>query len=284
MDRKLKDELMAKSHYPDTWKNEIWERLEARLDGGREQRELDSAGSREEQAGVDGAKKDNEPVAGRNGNLQRSGDMNNEIKHKGMRGLKIGIGVAAAAVAATVFLSLPAGTAMMNSVKNWFEPEKKIQVEIEGQKEDTNGQVHVDKTSDYAIYYDKDRYKLEEGEKKDVITTIEPLPAEYPEVSLTIEQREDAQPEQLAKELAERLQGDYARVDAVERVTAPVDGYLVHAIDGNDRLSKVANVYVVDNGKGGSFILTSAYFLEAAEGHGARFTRTLEQFEVLAEE
>ncbi|MDF2835675.1 MAG: hypothetical protein K0Q63_1315 [Paenibacillus sp.] len=253
MDQKLKEQLLEKSDYPDTWKNDIWGQLEARLDEERHEA----------------------PV----GNLRRA--TNNKNKHKGMKVMKIGIGVAAAAVAVTVFLSLPAGTAMMDSVKDWFEPEKKIEIDVEGQKEETNGQVHVDKTSEYAIYYDKDRYKLVEGTDKDVITTIDPLPAEYPEVSLTIEQRTDVLPEQLAEELAGQLQGEYARVDAVERVTAPVDGYLVHAIDGSDRLSKVTNVYVVSNGKQGSFILSSNYFLEAAEGHGARFTQTLEQFQVI---
>lgn len=258
MDPKHKEQLLEKSEYPEAWKDDIWGQLEAKLDEGERQRQEAPAGG-----------------------LGRS---TNKNKHKGMKVMKIGIGVAAAAVAVTVFLSLPAGTVMMDSVKDWFEPEKRIEIEVEGQKEETNGQVHVDKTSDYAIYYDKDRYKLVEGEDKDVITTIEPLPAEYPEVSLTIEQRPDVLPEQLAAELAAGLQGEYARVDAVERVTAPVDGYLVHAIDGNDRLSKVTNVYIVSNGKQGSFILSSNYFLEAAEGHGARFTQTLEQFQVLAGE
>src|SRR5690606_14013077 len=109
-------------------------------------------------------------------------------------------------------------------------------------------------------------------------------PEEYPEVSLTIEQREDVLPEQLAQEIAEQLKGEYARVDAIERVTATVNGYLVHAIDGSDRLSKVTNVYVVSNEKEGSFILSSKYFLEAAEGHGSRFTQTLAQFQVISEE
>lgn len=281
MDQKLKDELMKKSGYPESWKDEIWEQLEARLGG--EQREDMRPETKQESSQElgQGARQDSrQDVVSE---LRRS-SKNNKTKRKGMKGLKIGMGVAAAAVAVTVFLSLPAGTAMMNSVKNWFEPEKKIEIEVEGQKEETNGQVHVDKTSDYAIYYDKDRYKLIEGEDKDVITTKDPLPAEYPEVSLTIEQREDVLPEQLAQEIAEQLKGEYERVDAIERVTAPVNGYLVHAIDGSDRLSKVTNVYVVSNEKEGSFILSSKYFLEAAEGHGSRFTQTLAQFQVISEE
>ncbi|MFD0591118.1 hypothetical protein ACFQZE_24270 [Paenibacillus sp. GCM10027627] len=46
------------------------------------------------------------------------------------------------------------------------------------------------------------------------------------------------------------------------------------------------NIYkaVTSNEQQGSFILTMNDFLEAAEGHGERFTQTLEQFKVLAEE
>lgn len=272
MDRKLKDELMKQSNYPDDWMEEIWGRLETHLD-------------REEEDAITGKMQSipaERPLPQKEPLPQRS--KNNKNKQKGMRALKIWTAVAAAAVAATVFLSLPAGTAMMSSVKNWFEPEKKIEIEVEGQKEETNGQVHVDDTSDYAIYYDKDRYMLVEGDGKDIITTIDPLSELYPEVSLTIEQKTDILPEELAKQIAGQLKGEYARVDAVERVTAPVDGYLVHAIDGSDRLSKVTNVYVVSNKKQGSFVLSGRYFLEAAEGHGARFYHTLEQFEVLADE
>ncbi|QNK58112.1 hypothetical protein [Paenibacillus sp. PAMC21692] len=279
MDQKHKEQLLKKSEYPDTWKDDIWGQLEARLDTEGGTRKSSSAGDNGEQA--DGGTVHRDSITGRSPSLGRANNRSNKTKHKGMRVMKIGVGVAAAVVALTVFLSLPAGTAMMESVKNWFEPEKKIEIDVEGQKEETNGQVHVDKTSDYAIYYDKDRYKLVEGEDKDVITTIDPLPEKYPEVSLTIEQKAEVLPEQLAKELAEQLQGEYDRVDAIERVTAPVDGYLVHAIDGSDWDSMVTNVYIVSNGKQGSFILSSKYFLEAAEGHGARFTQTLEQFQVL---
>ncbi|MHA6481531.1 hypothetical protein ACX1C1_06450 [Paenibacillus sp. strain BS8-2] len=257
MDQKFREKFTSETEYPESWKDDIWGNLEARLDLGKSRHD-ESADNRSR--------------------------LYNKKKHSWTKGMKIAVGSAAAVVAITVFLTLPVGTAMMDSIQHWFQPEKKIEIEVEGQKEETNGQAHVDQSSDYAIYFDKDRYKLVEGADRDMITTIDPLPAEYPEVSLTIEQKTEMLPEQLAKELAEELKGDYARVDAVERVTAPVDGYLVHAIDGNDRLSKVVNVYVVSNGKQGSFILSSNYFLEAAEGHGSRFRQTLEQFQVLEEE
>ena len=201
-----------------------------------------------------------------------------------MKMIKVTTGVAAAAVAVTVFLTMPAGTAMMKSIQNWFAPEKQIEIELEGDKEQTQGKVHVDEESRYAIYYDKERYKLVQEDGKDVITTIDLLPEPFPQVSLTIEQNVSKKPEDLAQEIAEQLAEEYADVREIKAITSPVNGYEIHAIDGNDRLSKVITVYVTSNEQQGSFILTSRYFLEAAEGHGSRFRQTVEQFEVLKPE
>lgn len=258
MDQKLKNRLNEESQYDNKLKDEIWSQIELQLEGSpREKSELQA---------------------------WEKTNMNNKGRTSQMKIMKITAGVAVAAVAVTVFLTLPAGTAMMKSIQNWFAPEKQIEIEVEGDKEQTQGQVHVNEDSRYAIYYDKERYKLVEEDGKDVITTIEPLPEPFPQVSLTIEQDVNKKPEELAQEIAEQLAKEYAEVREIEQVTSPVTGYSIHAIDGNDRLSKVITVYVTSNDQQGSFILSSRYFLEAAEGHGSRFTQTLEQFEVLKPE
>ncbi|MDQ0112662.1 hypothetical protein [Paenibacillus harenae] len=245
MDQKLKQRLLEQSDASIGLKDEIWERLESQLDAT---------------------------------SLQAA---SYKAKRKSSKWMKTTTGIAAAAIALVAFLALPPGTALMKSVQSWFAPEKKIEISVEGQKEQTNGQVHVDEESRYAIYYDKDRYKLIPGEGKDTITTIEELPAPYPQVSLTIEQDVKQTPEQLANQVAAQLAERFSKVDAVERVSSPVDGYRIHAINGNDRLSEVATVYVTSNKLKGSFVLSLEYFLEAAEGHGARFEQTVKQFEVL---
>lgn len=258
MDRKLKEQLIEKTNADDGVKEDIWARLESQLDSQASQEYY--------------ANRATEAAAATTNSKGRS---------KTMKMIKVTTGIAAAAVAITAFLSLPAGTALMKSMQSWFESEKKIEISVEGEKEETNGQVHVDKESRYAIYYDKDRYKLVQENGKDTITTIDPLPDPYPQVSLTIEQEVDKLPEDLAKEIAAKLADQFLEVRDVEPVTEPVNGYLIHAINGHDRLSEVVSVYVTSNEQQGSFILTSSYFLEAAEGHGSRFRQTLDQFEIL---
>lgn len=246
MDQKLKQRMEEESKYPSHLKEEMWAQIESQLDNTKHPQ-------------------------GKRGK-------------RTMKIIKTTTGVAAAVIAVAVFLALPPGEAFMKSVQNWFAPEKKIEVEVEGNKEETNGQVHVNEESRYAIYYDKERYKLVQQDGKDVITTIEPLPEPYPQVSLTIEQDVDALPEALAVAIAGKLADQFAEVRDIEKVSEPVEGYRIHAVNGQDRLSEIITVYVTSNERQGSFILTMNYFLEAAEGHGARFTQTLEQFEVLEEE
>lgn len=249
MDRKLKERLLEESRQPDGVKEEIWERLEARLDAEK--------------------------------NMTQDLKTDNKRRDAFMKKIKITTGVAAAAVAAAVFFTLPAGTAFMEDIKSWFAPEKKVEVEVEGQKEQTDQELHLDEASSYAIYYDKERYKLVQQDGKDVITTKEPLPEGYPEVSLTIEQFLDEEPSALAEKTAEALADRYAEVREITQVTEPVAGYRISAINGHDARSEVTAVYVTDNGGKGSYMLTLKYFLEAAEGHGARFEQMLKEFRVL---
>jgi len=200
-----------------------------------------------------------------------------------MRPIKITMGIAAAFMAFGVFLAMPAGTAFMHDVKTWLAPEKKAEVEVEGEKEQTDQQLHQNEESRYVIYYDKERYKLVQEDGKDVITTKEPLPEPYPEVSMTIEQEKDVSPEELIQRLSEELKGRFADIKEVEKVSEPVEGYRVRALNGREWDSEVIVVYAVGNGKQGSFAITEKYFLEASEGHGARFSQMLKEFRVLDE-
>ena len=264
MERKLKERLQEESRYPGELKDELWARIENRLDG--------------EEAGP------------------RARQRRKSKRGRAVNRIRIAAGVAAAAIAAAVFLSLPTGTALMKDVKTWFAPEKKVEISIEGQTEETNQKLHQGgqaptdedgngeakkESSEYVIYYDQDRYKLVRGQYEDVITTKEPLPDRYPEVSLVIAQYPEAAPSDLIAELERQIKGEYAEVRPVEQVTAPVAGYRIHALNGHEWNSEVTTVYVVSNGKQGSFVLTEKFFLEAAEGHGARFEQMLKEFQVL---
>lgn len=165
--------------------------------------------------------------------------------------------------------------------KDFFEPEKEITQSIEGQNEQIDVSLQEGTNANYIIYLDESRYKIVKGEEVDVITTIDPLPENYPPVSLEIKQIANQKPEDVLRELEATLKQNFPDLRPVETVTEPVEGYLLHGIDGNEPTSIVVHAYVISNGKEGSFILQGNYFLEAAEGHGARFHHMLETFEIV---
>lgn len=193
----------------------------------------------------------------------------------------IPIVIAAAAGVMILFSTqTESGSAFIKQIKDIFVPEKEIIQSIEGSEEETDVNLQEGKDSEYIIYIDEERYKLVKGEESDVITTKEPLEERYPEVSMEIKQYKDVSPETMISNLKTELASEYTKVTA-ESVTEPLDGFKLHGISGSEWDSPVTNVYVIDNLNGGSFIITEKYFLEAAEGHGARFYAMLQEFEII---
>jgi len=187
----------------------------------------------------------------------------------------------AAALIIAFSLQTDTGMAFIKGIKDMFVPEKVITQSIEGQDEKTDVNLNEGADSEYIIYVDETRYKMISGDKADVITTIEPFPEKYPEVTMEIKQVADQKPEALVKKFEAELKKDFPELRAVETVTEPVEGFLLHGLNGSDWDAKVVHAYVISNGKDGSYIITENYFLEAAEGHGARFHHMLESFEIV---
>ena len=189
--------------------------------------------------------------------------------------------IAAAALVLAFTLQTDSGLALIKGIKDMFAPEKEIIQSIEGQDEPTDVHLNEGKDSEYIIYVDESRYKMIKGEETDIITTIEPLPEQYPEVSMEIKQYPSDKPETLVKELEEKLKVDFPDLRDIETVSEPVEGFWLHGLTESTWDGKVIDVYVISNGKDGSFVITKKYFLEAAEGHGARFTHMLQSFEII---
>jgi len=102
---------------------------------------------------------------------------------------------------------------------------------------------------------------------------------EYPPIDLTVTHRPDVAPKTAAAEKAAELAESYAEVSAVEERT---DGHFVlTAGDGWAWNAAQTDVTCVSDRQGGSFILTSRYFTEAAEGHGVRFWDMVGTFQVV---
>lgn len=189
--------------------------------------------------------------------------------------------VAAAAIMLLFTTQTDTGTAFIKQLKDMFVPKKEITQSIEGTEEETEVVLQEGKDTEYVIYMDEERYKLVKGESSDIITTKEPLEDRYPEVSMEIKQFKDVSPEDMVVTLETEIASTYTTVTETENVTEPVEGYKIHGISGSEWDSPVTNVYVIDNRHGGSFVITEKYFLEAAEGHGARFYAILQEFKII---
>lgn len=197
--------------------------------------------------------------------------------------------LAAAAALLLVFgFRTDTGLALIDRIKEIFEPEKSVIQSIEGTEEKNDVQLNEGKNSEYVIYIDEERYKMikGEGDEADVITTKEPLPEQYPEVSMTIEQVPDTAPDGLVDSVEEELKTEFPDLREVEQVEEPVTGYQLHGIanGGQEWDDPVVHAYVISNGNGGSYVITERYFLEAAEGHGARFSAMLQEFHIVEPE
>ena len=140
-----------------------------------------------------------------------------------------------------------------------------------------------DKKFGFIMTIDEERYKWSE-EEENVLVLKEGMVEGYPEVSMKIEQFPSTAPEKILPELETKMREEYSSVSEPESILEPVKGFKLHGIDqenGNsDWDSPVINIYVIDNGQDGSFVITEKYFLEAAEGHGKHFYHMLETFEI----
>lgn len=207
-----------------------------------------------------------------------------KVKSKKRKMLPLLIAAVAGLVIAFSFQT-DTGMALIDRIKEMFVPEKEMIQSIEGMDEETNVQLNEGKDAEYVIYIDEERYKMikGQGDQPDVITPKEELPVNYPEVSMTIEQILDTAPGILVSRYEEELKLEFPDLRAVEQVTEPVEGYQLHGIQNGGQVwdDEVVHAYVISNGKSGSFIITERYFLEAAEGHGARFYAMLQEFHIV---
>ncbi|WP_067728015.1 hypothetical protein [Oceanobacillus damuensis] len=208
------------------------------------------------------------------------------------RGLAIA-GLSAAIIAFLLFGAMTdTGQAMIQNLKDIFIGEKEEEIDLEGQKEDTNVQLETNEELRYVIYIDQDRYKMVEGETADRIETIEPFGDEYPEVYMEITHVENTTTEEAIANIIERIENDEEmELYMEERTTEPIEAEMVQAMGleytnefgkfGYQWDTPIHRYYVTDEDDGSVFIIKLVYFVEAEEGHGARFHYMLESFQVV---
>lgn len=193
---------------------------------------------------------------------------------------KVGIGVSAAVLVLVLSISTRTGQAALEKIRQYFEPEKIVEYEVEGSREDVDSRLQQGEIG-YVVYYDQDRYKVVEDGKTDRIVIRDPAEG-MPEVYMEISQDADKLPEELAVKLEAELRKDFSRVEAPINVSEPLEAVFIHAINGGTKADDpIVDYYLISNKKGGTFIIKMKYFLEAAEGHGSRFRSMLRDFTIL---
>ena len=135
----------------------------------------------------------------------------------------------------------------------------------------------------YVIGIDKSQYTVETAGGVDRIAPLD-FPENYPPTFMEISQDTGRTPQAAADALYATLQGNYEYVAGPEDVTYPLDAVHVRARTGDEWNSEVVSYFLVDNTAGGTFVIEEHYFLEAEEGHGARFNTMLEGFEIVPAE
>ena len=130
----------------------------------------------------------------------------------------------------------------------------------------------------FVIFVNQSVYAITQEEESWVIRPRDALGAEYPPIDMTITHLAGTAPEAALQERQEALREVYAEVGEVQETEK---GLSFHASDGDAWDSPQAEVHGMDDGEGGTFLITARYFLEAAEGHGVRFRDMVETFQVV---
>ncbi|MPN40220.1 hypothetical protein SDC9_187756 [bioreactor metagenome] len=187
----------------------------------------------------------------------------------------------AAALAVVIFSNTEYGHATANKIREIFVTNKTITQSLEGMDEESDVSLK-EGSSKYIIYIDEERYTMVSENGKDKIYSK--IKSEnLPEVYMEIDQVKGKSPKIVASEIERTLKDKYPSVENNGEVTDPIEGILISAYSGSNWNDTVIKYYFVDNKEGGTFIIKEQYFLEAAEGHGARFYNMIKQFKIVEE-
>ncbi|MBK5240316.1 MAG: hypothetical protein JJD95_03770 [Clostridium sp.] len=191
-------------------------------------------------------------------------------------------GSMAAAVAIILSLNTQLGQAAVGKIKDLFVPNKSITQQLEGTQQQSNVSLE-ESPMKYIIYVDEEIYTMQHLEGIDKITANTKA-ENAPEVFMEIQQIKDKKPEIIASELQKELTEKYGKVYNNGTVNNPVKGILIYANSGSEWNSQIVKYYLVDNTKGGTFVIKQQLFLEAFEGHGVRLDNMLKDFKIISEQ
>lgn len=207
--------------------------------------------------------------------------MNRRAKRRNRLSTIITTGTVAAAVLLTFFLRTEPGKAAIDKIRELFEPQKNITQDLEGNKEETLVELEHSKMG-YVLYVDKDLYSVVNEDDVDRIVAKNQGEG-LPEVFMEVTQITDKAPDVVAADIDIELKAKYPIAENRGLVTDPLKGTLIRAASGGEWNDEVLVYYLIDNTKGGTFVIKQQYFVEAEEGHGARFYHMLKEFQIVEE-
>ena len=200
-------------------------------------------------------------------------------------------------------------------------PPKDLSLIVEGIKENISNEAYGElpeeaQEAGFAIYVDTDSYEMtqeadchiirgkrmiytredairnnemlladlseEEAEQKiqEIVEKTQEFYDNLPTEEIRITQIQEISVEDAAGEMREELSELYADVSDIMVSELP-KGLYIRADEGTAWDCEVKEVYFVDNGLGGVFVITASYIVDATEGVGVRFHSMIETFRVL---
>ncbi len=139
-----------------------------------------------------------------------------------------------------------------------------------------------EKKVDFLIYVNEEQFFIREENGLYSIRNSSPLPEDFPECGLDILHLPGVAPGAALADAENALKDRYTEVTSEETAAALPGSLYLRAGAGTDWDSEQAELWFVDDGQGGTFVLTARYFLEAEEGMGMRFRDMASSFRVVS--
>jgi len=142
---------------------------------------------------------------------------------------------------------------------------------------------------DFLIYVNEEQFAVQESNGLYRIRSTHPLPETFPECGMDIAHLSGTSPSQAKAAAEAALQEHYPEMSSEELAAVLPGSLYLRASESLDEGSdepefwkaEQAELWFVDDGQGGTFTITSRYFLEAEEGLGARFRDMVSSFRVV---
>ncbi len=145
-------------------------------------------------------------------------------------------------------------------------------IQIEGMDENVNYQ-RINGSYGYTIPIDIDRFEFKPGEDTDNYPSLA-----NDKVYMAVSYLEDATAADAAASLT--ADNDITSADESAITVGEYDATNIHAVYGGSPDSKIIDYYLIES-NGGVYIISNVYFLEAAEGFGARMYDMTQDFKIL---